>query len=61
MRARIALISYWALFIIAPLCLFLVWRGFTVLTELLALLLFLLLAALGERGFGQWKRLWRIS
>jgi len=61
MRAQLALITYWTLFIFAPLVAFIAWRGWSVITAILVLVLFLALGALGERGFRLWKRLWKIS
>lgn len=60
MRGSLALITYWALFIIAPLALFIIWRGQSVSTAVLSVVLFLVLAVIGERGFRLWKRFWRV-
>lgn len=63
MRVRLALISFWALFIVAPMLLFIVWlawRGSSGLEAFAPVLLFLVLAAISERGYRLWKRLWGI-
>jgi hypothetical protein len=59
-RLRLALISYWLLFVIVPLVLVLWLTGLKALAVWLILPLFLLLVAVGERGFRIWKRLWKI-
>ena len=57
-RERLALASYWLLFVFVPLGGFLVWRGVTPASFVLLLPLFLVLSAIGERVFRWWRRLW---
>ena len=60
-RERLALASYWLLFVLLPLGGFFVWRGVSAASLVLGFILFLVLAATGERGFRRWRRLWRLS
>jgi hypothetical protein len=62
-RARLALVGYWTLFIVGPTAVITVWlvlRGHSVLSTALALPLLLILMLLGERGLRVWNRLWRV-
>ena len=60
-REQVALVSYWLLFVLLPLGGFLVWCGVSAASLVLGVVLFLVLAAIGERGFRRWRRLWRLS
>lgn len=60
MRGLLAVITYWALFILGPLYLFVAWWGWTPLTKAILVPLFFILFLIGEHGFRIWKRLWRV-
>jgi hypothetical protein len=60
---RIALVSYWALFIVGPtfvIALWLIMLGHSILSAVVSSPLLLLFMVLGERGLRVWNRLWRI-
>jgi hypothetical protein len=57
-REIAALISYWALFIIAPVELIAVWRGHTIDSLWIIIPAFFFLVLLGEQLLKLWKRLW---
>ncbi len=55
-RYDVALASYWMLFIIAPLALFLYWRGFSLRSLGEGAVLLVALCMVGERLFRAWRR-----
>ena len=60
LRERLALLSYWLLFILIPPIGFLVWRGITAESISAVFPLFLVLAFIGEHALRPWRRLWRL-
>ncbi len=61
LKVQIALLSYWALFILLPTLIFaLAFRGspMMVVVGFLALVAFILL---GQRGYKEWKKLFKIN
>jgi hypothetical protein len=60
-RTMLALGSYWAIFIIAPLALCFLLLGASARAVGYCLPLFVVLCLIGERGFRRWKRLWRVQ
>ena len=60
MKGYICLLTYWALFIIAPLTfiLFLVPSNWKIGTAVISLII---LVMIGEHGFRKWKKLWDVQ
>jgi hypothetical protein len=60
-RTTLALVTYWALFIIAPLviCFYLLGASASAAGKCVAI--FVVLCIIGERGFRLWKKLWKID
>jgi hypothetical protein len=60
-RTTLALASYWALCVIAPLtiCFYLLGASASAAGSCVAI--FVVLCVIGERGFRLWKKLWKIN
>ena len=60
-RAKLALGSYWVLFIIGPLVVCFVLFGASVRAAGYCVPILVVLCVIGEHGFRRWKRLWRVE
>ena len=61
LRAKVALISYWILFIIIPTLIFaLAFRGSPMMV-VVGLVAFIAFVLLGRHGYREWKKLFNIS
>ena len=60
-QTTLALATYWALFIIAPIaiCFYLLGASASAAGKCVAI--FVVLCIIGERGFQLWKKLWKID
>jgi ABC-type transport system involved in multi-copper enzyme maturation permease subunit len=60
-RATLALVTYWVLFVIAPLAICFYLLGATARAAGTCMAIFVVLCIIGERGFRLWKKLWKID
>ena len=59
-RYHFALVSYWALFILLPVGVLLVWFGPSASNFVGYMVALVVLVVIGEHGFRRWKNLWKV-
>jgi len=60
-RTGLALVTYWALFVFAPLAICFYFLGASASAANTCIVIFVVLCIIGERGFRLWKKLWKID
>lgn len=60
-RYRLALVTYWTLFIVLPLGALVLWLGAPQENFAVYMVALVVLVMVGERGFRSWKKLWKVD